>query len=126
MKKVFSVIIAILMIIGLTGCSGLFDDNDSSSYRYEFIGELDMPVDYSSYLGYSVEIRGKLKNKSSREFSYVSVTFAIYDGNGNQIDTAMTNMNYLQAGNIWSFKASTFGWTDVEPKSCKLVEVTAW
>ena len=113
MKKILSIILSIFMIIGLTGCISLDSDNSptnssnnsSNSYRYEFIGELDMTVDYTSYLGYTTNIKGKLKNTTSREFSYVSVTFAIYDAEGNQIETALDNMNYLQAGSIWNFNA---------------------
>ena len=83
-----------------------------------------MTSEYNEYLGYSVEIKGKLKNISSSEFVYVSVTFAVYDSEGNQLDTALDNMNYLQAGSTWSFSATLIGWTDVYPASCKLVDVT--
>ena len=129
MKKILCIIIAILTAMGLSGCSSFLDNtsldnNEATSSRYEFVGEIDTTLDYNSYLGYTLEIKGKLKNTTSRKFSYVSVTFAIYDENGIQIGTAMDNMNYLQAGNIWSFKA--IGWTDDEPASYKLVEVSAW
>lgn len=116
---------AIFMAIGLSGCFGSLDNNDATSTHYEFIEEPNMSVDYDSYLGYSVEISGKLKNTSNSEFSYVSVTFAIYDEDGNQIETALDNMNYLQAGSVWSFNATMLGWSDVQPKSCKLVNVVA-
>ena len=82
-----------------------------------------MVVDYKSYWGYSAEIKGKLTNISNKAFSYISVTFAIFDENGNQIETALDNMNYLQAGNSWMFTA-TMLWTELEPKSCKLVDIT--
>ena len=118
------------MLVNLSGCFGLLDDygssSPSSSSRYEFVGELDMSVDYNSYFGYSAKIKGKLKNTSSIKFSYVSVTFAIYDKDGNQIETALDNMNYLQPGNTWTFDATMLGWTKIEPKSCKLVNVEAW
>ncbi len=126
MKKILSIMMAFFIAIGLSGCFSLSDENNATSSRYEFVGELDMSVDYSTYLGYSVEIKGKLKNTSSKEFSYVSVTFAIYDEEGNQIETALDNMNYLQAGSVWSFNATMIGWTEIRPKSCKLVEVNAW
>lgn len=130
MKKFFSILITFLMAMSIIGCFGGSDDNDlttsTRNSKYEIVGEIDMNVEYESYLGYSVEIKGKLKNTSKREFSYVSVTFAIYDQEGNQIETALDNMNYLQAGSIWSFTATMIGWTDEEPKSCKLVEINAW
>lgn len=134
MKKAIILLISIMLAFSLVGCFDFDDDSESAtpslpssnSSRYEFIGELDMSVDYDDYLGYSVAIKGKLKNTSIREFSYVSVTFAIYDVEGNQIITALDNTNYLQAGSTWSFNAQTLGWTDTQPKSCKLVEVDAW
>ena len=126
MKKILSIILVLSTIIGLTGCFADIDDDDETSSRYELVEKVNMTVDYEDYLGYSVEIKGKLKNTTKKEFSYVSVTFAIYDADGNQIDTAMDSMNYLQSNAVWSFTAEMFGWSDVEPKSCKLVEVNAW
>ena len=124
MRKIFSIIMTIFVAIGFWGCSTLLDDDDATSVRYEIVGQTKMDVDYNVYTGYTIEITGKLKNTTSTEFSYVSVTFALYDKDGNQIETALDNMNYLQAGSIWSFKA--MAWTDVEPKSYKLVEVSAF
>ena len=134
MKKFLCIILSIFMILGFTGCISTdstdlntnTSNNGSSSYKYEFIGELDMTVDYTTYLGYTTNIKGKLKNTTNREFVYVSVTFAIFDADGNQIETALDNMNYLQPGSVWNFNASMLGWTEVEPKSCKLVNVEAW
>ena len=133
MKKFLSIMMAFFFAISLSACFTTSDDSEtnsgkggSTSSRYEFIGELDMTVDYESYLGYSVKIRGKLKNTSKKEFSYVSVTFAIYDEEGNQMETALDNMNYLQPGEIWSFEANMIGWTDEQPMSCKLVDVKAF
>ncbi len=127
MKKLLTVIMLLLITTTcLTACFEDIDNNPSSSSKYELIGNFESSIDYDSYFGYSIEIKGKLKNTSSKEFTYVSVTFAIYDSNGNQIETALDNMNYLQPGSTWQFNATMLGWTDVKPKSFKLVEVTAW
>ena len=66
MKKIFSIMLSILMAISLVGCFSSSDKNDGNSSRYEIVGEIDMSVDYNSYFGYSVEIKGKLKNTSRR------------------------------------------------------------
>lgn len=125
MKKFLTAFLAaILALISLTGCFGF--SNSSTSSKYEFVGEFDMEIDYNSYLGYGVEIKGKLKNISSREFTYVSVTFAIFDENGNQLETALDTMNHLQAGETWQFNATMLGFTDSYPESYKLVEVNAY
>ena len=130
MKKLLAFIVAVALLCGLTSCFGISDGGSGSSSsgnsKYEIVGELDMSVDHNSYFGYSVEIKGKLKNITKREFSYVSVTFAVYDAEGNQLGTALDNMNYLQPGAIWSFKAVMLDNPDVQPRSCKLVNVEMW
>lgn len=125
MKKILCAALTLFMLVGFTGCFSSSNDNDSTSSGYELVGDLDISSSYDNYLGYSVSIKGKLKNTSSKQFSYVSITFALFDANGNQIETAMDNMNYLQAGSVWSFDAKTLGWTQTEPKSCRIVNVTA-
>ena len=121
MKKVLCIVLTLFMLVGFTGCF-----SDSNDKDYEFVEKVELYVDYESYLGYTANVKGKLKNTSGKEFLYISVTFAIYDKDGNQIETAIDNMNYLQSGSTWSFDAQMFTWTDVEPYSCKLVDVTAW
>lgn len=132
MKKVVCVLMMILMVVSLSGCFGLLSDAFSSldgvglsSSRYEIVGEPKMTVSSDSF-GYSVDIKGTLKNTSKREFSYVSVHFALYDQDGNQIETAIDNMNYLQPGSTWTFDAVILGWADERPSTFKLVDVTAW
>ncbi len=125
MKKILCIVMAIFMLLCLPGCFDALEDDYSSS-KYEFVGTTTMSVDYDSYFGYSVSIKGKLKNISKSEFNYVSVTFALYDEEGNQLDTALDSTNYLQVGDTWSFNADIIGWVDVEPVSFKVVEVNIW
>ena len=123
MKKIVCIMLLFIISLNLTGCFGFFDDESSN---YEIVGEVNMLVDYNSYLGYSANVTGKLKNKSNKEFSYVEVTYAIYDSAGNQIETAYANTTNLQAGSTWYFSASMFTFTDIKPSNCKLVDVTIW
>jgi hypothetical protein len=50
-------------------------------------------------------IVGKIKNISNRE-QFPTITFALYDSQGNQIGTASDSLMSLKDGNTWSFKAS--------------------
>ena len=84
-----------------------------------------MTSDFNEHIGYSTNILGKLKNTSNKEYSYVCVTFAIFDANDAQIGQVIDNLNYLQPGNTWQFNASAFA-LDEAPYSCKLVDVTIW
>ena len=124
MKKILNILLSILLTISLAGCSISSIDDDLLSNSYEITTDSNMVVEYDSYFGYSIEIKGTLKNTSNIEFTYVSVTFAIFDEEGNQIATALDNMNYLQPGRSWAYTAIVIGWTEVEPKSYTLVDVT--
>lgn len=55
-------------------------------------------------LGYTL-ISGMIKNNTDQTPSYVQVTFNLYDEEGNQIGTAMDNINDLEAGRTWKFEA---------------------
>jgi len=54
-------------------------------------------------------ITGEIKNNTDRTYSYVQVTFSLYDENGAQIGTAMDNINNLEPNGIWKFKAIGMG-----------------
>lgn len=155
MKNILLIIMAVTMIISLIGCSdvssgngntlsggsgtsvtdnGKTNNNSGSSStqsnkpaaKYELVGKPEMSYEYEIYLGYAVSIKGKLKNTSKKDFNYVSVTFAIFDEYGNQIDTALDNINYLQVGGTWAFNATPITYFEDEPSlfEFKLVDVT--
>lgn len=56
---------------------------------------------------YGGEITGKIRNNTNREYGYAQVTFNLYDAAGNQVGTAMDNINNLKPGATWVFKAIT-------------------
>ena len=71
-------------------------------------------------------ISGKIKNGTNRDCSYVQVEFSLYDKDGNNLGTALTNMNNLAAGETWKFTAESFEWFDVKVTSYKLVDIAYW
>lgn len=54
-------------------------------------------------VGYYIE--GYIQNNTNRKYSYVQVTFNLYDSEGNQLGTAIDNINNLEANGRWKFKA---------------------
>lgn len=54
---------------------------------------------------FSYYITGTVTNNTDEEKSYVQIIFNLYDSEGNQIGTAMDNINNLKAGGTWKFKA---------------------
>ena len=54
------------------------------------------------------EVVGRIRNNTKRTYSYVQVTFRLYDSQGDQVGSAMANVNGLEPGGTWKFKAVCF------------------
>ena len=77
--------------------------NDTNKNTGNYINEKFEWVEKPSIKnGYIV---GKIKNISNRE-QIPTITFALYDSQGNQIGTASDSLMSFKGGNTWSFKAS--------------------
>lgn len=76
-----------------------------------------------SHDGFAYYITGSIKNNTDKQYSYVQVTFNLYDADGAQIGTALANINNLEPNGTWKFKA--LGGTQ-EAASYKLAEITGW
>ncbi len=90
------------------------------------VTNLSLTVDYSEYLGYSAVVTGTAKNVSGKNLSYASVEFSIYDSYGNNLGTALANINNLATNDTWQFEAHLFSYPSTEPVRCKLVKIYAW
>ena len=115
----------------LSGC--FFGDGSSSSSSGTSnnkekltISNVSMSVEYNLYLGYSAKITGTAKNLSGKDYSYASIEYTIYDEEGNNLGTAIDNINHLANGDTWKFEANLFSYPNTRPTSYKLVEITAF
>lgn len=63
--------------------------------------ELEL-IDHGSENGYII---GKIKNNTGKTYSYVQVEINLYDGNGNQVDSTISNVLNLEPYKTWSFSA---------------------
>ena len=115
------VVLVISVILIVSGVVGLTGRNEELT-----VSGLEMKVDYNEYWGYSATITGVAKNVTSEDFSYASVEFSVYDSAGNNLGTALANINNLQAGDTWRFEATLLGRPSSRPVSYKLVEIIAW
>lgn len=55
------------------------------------------------------EISGTIVNRRGRKLSYAQVSFNLYDTSGAQVGSAFANINGLEPGSRWNFKASSLG-----------------
>lgn len=69
-------------------------------------------------------IEGSIQNNTNKDYSYVQVTFTLYDSEGNQIGTAWDNLNNLKANGTWKYKAVLL--TDESIAKYELAEITGW
>lgn len=69
----------------------------------ELVGGMDSVTSYREY--FALYIEGTVKNNSNKTYSYVQITFSLYDSSGAKLGTAIDNLNNLAPGEIWKFKA---------------------
>ena len=87
---------------------------------FEIVGDLTTEND-----AFAVYILGTVKNNKGKDLSYVQITFNLYDKDGNQVGTALANINNLEKDGTWKFKAMGMG-VNGEIASYKLVEITGF
>ncbi len=127
MKKKLLPIIAIAfgLSLSLCACANPFSLINSGG-KLESVLDPEMHCEYTEGLGYYVTITGALKNTGKRTYSYVAVTFTLYDAEGYNIGTALDNMTNLNAGDSWKYEAESFEWFDAPPASCKCTDISCF
>ena len=118
----FAILLAIIIGI-VVGFGGESSPTEKSKLD---ISNVSMSVEYNEYLGYSAVIKGTAKNTSGRNYSYASVEFSVYDASGNNLGTALANINNLGSGDTWRFEANLLSFPSSRPTTYKLVEIAAW
>lgn len=127
------VVFVLLYAIGTSGSDDTGTDNGASQTasvdkpkeevkkeKYEIVGEVTSETD-----SMATYIKGVIKNNSGHDISYAQVTFTLYDKDGNQLGTAMDNINDLKKDGTWKFKAMGMN-TDGEIASYELSEITGF
>lgn len=76
--------------------------------------------------GYEKSIDGRVKNNSSKQYSYVAVEFNLYDEGGNHLGTALANTNNLEPNTIWKFTATPLMTGTANVTKAKLKGVTGY
>lgn len=128
-KKWWFWAIIIILVIGIVGSQGgdtttQTGTNSSTSIESNTTQEKFTLVNSEgSYDGFAYYIEGTITNNTDKQYTYVQVTFNLYDADGAQIGTAMDNINNLEAKGTWKYKA--IGGTE-NPASYKLVNIQGW
>lgn len=72
------------------------------------------------------QVKGSLTNNIDSDWSYVSVSYSLYDKKGNKIDTANDYCDGLKSGKTWKFEASSLSAESGEVDTYELDEVSYW
>lgn len=124
--KTIVVVIAVLFIIGaIASATGSSENNTTSGELKEATEKFTLQSDEmtTDSIG-SCYIEGTIQNNTNKSYTYVQVTFNLYDASGNQLGTAVDNINNLEPNATWKYKA--IGLTTEKVTSYKFVEITGW
>lgn len=119
----FVVVIAIAGSQGGTTTTGSNTTSSTEQKQTQAQEKFSLVDSEGSYDGFAYYVNGTIKNNTDKQYSYVQVTFNLYDASGTQIGTAMANINNLEGNGTWKFKA--IGGTQ-NAASYKLAEITGW
>lgn len=113
-SKLVSVGLVLLIALSVVGCTNQNDMTKEIQNAFEslvpeevdytpYLVELDKPkIEKDTFYDYVV---GSFVNNSTVTFDYVQIHIAIYDKEGNQIDTVWETISDLLPGNVWKYKA---------------------
>ena len=73
---------------------------------------------------FGVTVTGTVVNRRGHALHYAQITFRLFDDSGAQVGTAIANINGLESGDRWNFKA-TGGFGD-NAAGCKLGELSGF
>lgn len=109
---IFIVAVFLLGVVGRIATGGTTEDgkkgDDVVEKTPDFTIEGDVTAGYDEIkFGYYIE--GIVKNNTDKDKGYVQISFNLYDADGNQLGTALDNINNLKAGGTWKFKAMGMG-----------------
>ena len=116
---VLGIIILIIVFSSVGSDTTTTNDNEMIETTEEFT----LVDSQGTYDGYGYYVTGTIVNNTNKQYTYVQVTFNLYDSSGAQVGTALDNINYLEANGTWKFSA--IGISD-DVASYKLAEITGW
>jgi hypothetical protein len=105
MKTVCIITAALLCATGCIPDSGRATRNTPDEYDNDGLVCLKKSTHATRDENGVFTIRGTVINRRDTRLTYAEIRFTLYDAAGNQVGTAMANINDLASGAKWSFEA---------------------
>lgn len=127
----FCIRVTIGVVVGIAGLIGLglvvgnyvaSNQAPASAVLRGGLELIDTPKAATNEYGY-MEITGRVKNTSSKTYTYAQITFIVANSAGEQVGSAMANVNNLEAGATWKFRAVSLAAGGVK---YKLGSISGW
>lgn len=116
-------LLLLLLLFAAIGSSSISENSASSNSA---TSKESIAVDDVTVIDFNLTsdgIVGNAKNNSNETKSYVQVEFNLYDSSGRQVGSTFANVNNLEPGRVWSFKAYVL---EDNVSSAKLKGVTSY
>ena len=126
MKKILLAFIVVISIVLLEGCSFMDDIDETIEDSTKPKVTCEVEKQYKDRYGYSYYIEGTCTNNGTKDYDYIQVECICYDKEGNNLGTAIDNMNNLLENQKWKFKATAFVDDVKKIDHCDFYEVTGW
>lgn len=122
---VILIVIIIFAMIGGTNSNSKNNENKKTTTEEKFSIIEGTEKGYADDSGFAYYIEGTIQNNTDKTYSYVQVSYNVYDSSNNNLGTCIANNNNLGGKETWKYKAICSG----DAKSIatyKLNEIKGW
>jgi hypothetical protein len=130
MSKIGYIILVLFLVFALlsAGCASTTKvdstgSSPSSSSTKTDLQLIESHIEPDQYGVYNYVIGTVKNNNAGKTYGYVQVTINLYDKSGAQVGSTLANVNNLEPGGVWKFKAPIF---EKDATNYKIKEITGF
>jgi hypothetical protein len=128
-KKVYILLVlCVFFAVFSAGCASSTKvdstgSSPSSSSTKTDLQLIESHIEPDQYGVYNYVVGSVKNNNAGKTYGYVQVTINLYDKSGAQVGSTLANINNLEPGGVWKFKAPMI---EKDAASYKIKEITGF